>query len=196
MTKKQSKEIRVEALLIAAVEEFLEKGYDGASVDAIAKRAGVSKGGVYHYFPNKEVILMEANQKLSEPIMEMVEKACSNRSAIDGLRQYIKEYLKYWVYRPREMSFFFLSMSKALGSPILMEYYREYIIQSIDFFVGMFQRAIEAGEADIVDPEAYGISLMGALDGVVSYLIIHPNEDIDILAERFGQVWLNKRKEK
>lgn len=106
MTKKQLKEHRVESLLMAAVEEFLEKGYDGASVDAIAKRAGVSKGGFYHHFPNKEVLLMEANQKLSEPIMEMAEKAYSNSSVMDGLRQYIQEYLNYWASRPRELSFF------------------------------------------------------------------------------------------
>ncbi|AIQ16426.1 hypothetical protein H70357_06870 [Paenibacillus sp. FSL H7-0357] len=190
MTKKQLKEHRVESLLMAAVEEFLEKGYDGASVDAIAKRAGVSKGGFYHHFPNKEVLLMEANQKLSEPIMEMAEKAYSNSSVMDGLRQYIKEYLNYWASRPRELSFFFLSMSKALQAPALMEYYREYVNQSTAFFVGMFQKAVESGETDLRDPEAYGISLMGALDGVVSYAMIHPEEDIELLVERFEQVWL------
>ncbi|MEK4063065.1 MULTISPECIES: TetR/AcrR family transcriptional regulator [Paenibacillus] len=190
MTKKQLKEHRVESLLLAAVEEFLEKGYDGASVDAIAKRAGVSKGGFYHHFPNKEVLLMEANQKLSEPIMEMAEKAYSNSSAMDGLRQYIKEYLNYWASRPRELSFFFLSMSKALQAPALMEYYREYVNQSTAFLIGMFQKAMESGEADLRDPEAYGISLMGALDGVVSYAMIHPEEDIELLVERFEQVWL------
>ncbi|WP_342438759.1 TetR/AcrR family transcriptional regulator [Paenibacillus sp. FSL L8-0436] len=190
MTKKQLKEHRVESLLMAAVEEFLEKGYDGASVDAIAKRAGVSKGGFYHHFPNKEVLLMEANQKLSEPIMEMAEKAYSNSSVMDGLRQYIQEYLNYWASRPRELSFFFLSMSKALQAPALMEYYREYVNQSTAFLVGMFQKAVESGEADLKDPEAYGISLMGALDGVVSYVMIHPEEDVELLVERFEQVWL------
>lgn len=195
MTKKQPKDVRIDSLCEAAVEEFLAKGYEGASVDAIARRAGVSKGGLYYHFPNKEMLLMEANQKLSEPIMEMVEKACLNKSAIDGLRQYIKEYLKYWASRPKELSFFFLSMSKALESPVLMDYYREYVKQSTAFFVGMFQKAVESGEVDMRDPEAYGISLMGALDGVVSYAIIHPEEDIEILAERFEQVWLNNRKE-
>ncbi|MHA6531116.1 TetR/AcrR family transcriptional regulator [Paenibacillus sp. BAC0078] len=190
MTKKQLKEHRVESLLLAAVEEFLEKGYDGASVDAIAKRAGVSKGGFYHHFPNKEVLLMEANQKLSEPLIEMAEKASMNSSAMDGLRQYISDYLSFWASRPRELSFLFLSMSKALQAPALMEYYKEYVKQSTAFFVGMFQKAVESGEAEMKDPEAYGISLMGALDGVVSYAMIHPEEEIELLAERFGQVWL------
>lgn len=81
-------------------------------------------------------------------------------------------------------------MSKALQAPALMEYYREYVNQSTAFLVGMFQKAVESGEADLKDPEAYGISLMGALDGVVSYVMIHPEEDVELLVERFEQVWL------
>lgn len=38
------------------------------------------------------------------------------KSPIDGLREFIKEYLGYWVNRPRELSFFFLSMSKERGN--------------------------------------------------------------------------------
>ena len=190
MSKKLPKEVRVESLLMAAVEEFLEKGYEGTSVDAIAKRAGVSKGGLYYHFPNKEVIMMEANRKLSEPIMEMIEKANRNESAIGGLKEYIKEYIKYWVFHDRELSFFFLSMSKALASPILMEYYRKYINESTSFFVSMFQKAVDLGEANISNPETYGISLMGALDGVLSYIMVNPETSIEILTEHIMQIWL------
>ncbi len=190
MSKKLPKEVRVESLLMAAVEEFLEKGYEGTSVDAIAKRAGVSKGGLYYHFPNKEVIMMEANRKLSEPIMEMIEKANRNESAIGGLKEYIKEYIKYWVFHDRELSFFFLSMSKALASPILMEYYRKYINESTSFFVSMFQKAVDLGEANISNPETYGISLMGALDGVLSYIMVNPETNIEILTEHIMQIWL------
>jgi AcrR family transcriptional regulator len=189
MTKKESKEKRIDDILDAAVTEFLKNGYEGASIDAIARRAGVSKGCIYHHFPNKEVILMQANRKLSEPVMEMAEKAYANKSAVAALSEYIKEYLKYWVNRPRELSFFFLSMSKALESSVLAEYYKEYVKQNTDFFVGMFKKAAESGEAEVEDPEAYGISLMGALDGVLSYAIVH-SEDIETIAERLRKVWI------
>ncbi len=65
MAKNEPKEVRVNEIIQAAIEEFIEKGYDGASMDQIAKRAGVSKGGVYYHFPNKEVLLMMANEKIS-----------------------------------------------------------------------------------------------------------------------------------
>lgn len=192
MAQKLPKEIRIEALILAAVEEFLLKGYEGASVDAIAKRANVSKGGFYHHFPNKEILLMEANRKLSEPILLMAKTALTCESALEGLSKYIKEYLKYWTTRPKELSFFFLSMSKALESEMLIDYYREYVKETTAFFIGLFQKASYIGEADISDPEAYGITLMGALDGVLSYLIINPNEDIDALAARLEKIWFDK----
>ncbi len=190
MTKKQPKENRIESLLSAAVEEFVEKGYSGASMEAIAKRAGVSKGGLYHHFPNKEVLLMEANNKLSAPVMDMAVKAMSNPRPLEGIRQYTRDYISYWTSRRKELSFFFLSMSKALESSVLMEYYKEYVIQTTSFFVKMFNRAAASGELKISDPEAYGISLMGALDGVLSYAIINPQEDVEILCQRLEKVWM------
>ena len=195
MAKNEPKELRVESILQAAVEEFIIKGYDGASIDAIAKRAGVSKGGFYYHFPNKEVLLLEANAKLSEPIAIMMGNAMMNVSPMNGLRQFSIDYLNYWVSRPKEMSFYALSMSKALESPMLMEFYREYVKESTAFFVGMFQRAVELGETDIIDVEAYGISLMGALDGIALYAIVNPQSNMDELAERFSKIWLTKKNE-
>lgn len=41
-------------LLAAARREFARRGFEGARVDEIAKRAGVNKQLVYHHFGNKE----------------------------------------------------------------------------------------------------------------------------------------------
>jgi TetR/AcrR family fatty acid metabolism transcriptional regulator len=43
-------------ILQAAIEVFGERGYQAASMDEIARRAGSSKGGVYFHFPNKQAI--------------------------------------------------------------------------------------------------------------------------------------------
>jgi TetR/AcrR family transcriptional regulator len=48
------------ALLLAAVAEFADKGFAGARVDEIARRAGVNKQLVYHYFGNKDELYREA----------------------------------------------------------------------------------------------------------------------------------------
>lgn len=49
-----------EAILAQARELFAEKGYDGASLRAIARAAGVDPALVHHFFGNKEGVFIEA----------------------------------------------------------------------------------------------------------------------------------------
>ncbi|WP_083983031.1 TetR/AcrR family transcriptional regulator [Actinomadura hibisca] len=49
-----------EAILAAARELFAEKGYDGASMRAIAREAGVDAALVHHFFGNKEGVFIAA----------------------------------------------------------------------------------------------------------------------------------------
>ncbi|MFB6262389.1 MAG: TetR/AcrR family transcriptional regulator [Bradymonadaceae bacterium] len=43
-----------ETILREAGEEFADKGYESASLNAIIEKAGISKGSLYYYFENKE----------------------------------------------------------------------------------------------------------------------------------------------
>lgn len=47
-------------LVAAAIEVFAEKGYDGAGVAEIARRAGLSTGAIYSRFSGKAELLAEA----------------------------------------------------------------------------------------------------------------------------------------
>ena len=47
----------VEAILEAAVDLFSSRGYARTSTNHIARRAGVSVGSLYQYFPNKDAVL-------------------------------------------------------------------------------------------------------------------------------------------
>ncbi len=61
-TKEQIEEIRRDrrqAILDTALEVFVEKGYESASISMIAHRAGISKGLMYNYFESKEELLAE-----------------------------------------------------------------------------------------------------------------------------------------
>jgi AcrR family transcriptional regulator len=47
---------RIEAILDAAASEFADVGYDRATTNSIAARAGISPGSLYQYFSGKEAI--------------------------------------------------------------------------------------------------------------------------------------------
>src|SRR5713226_9864942 len=47
-------------LMTAAIDCFARLGYQGTSIDRIARDAGVTKGAVYYHFRDKEQLLFEA----------------------------------------------------------------------------------------------------------------------------------------
>ena len=57
----------------AAAELFLERGYEGTTVDDIARRAGVGRATFFNYFPSKPDLLWvdvdEALEKLQEALV-------------------------------------------------------------------------------------------------------------------------------
>jgi len=50
---------KYDQVLEGARDVFLTDGFDGASVDDIARAAGVSKATLYSYFPDKRLLFME-----------------------------------------------------------------------------------------------------------------------------------------
>jgi len=66
-------------VLVAAYNEFLEKGYAEASTNVIIQKAGISKGLLFHYFGCKEglyrFLMREATRKIaSESLPELPDK--------------------------------------------------------------------------------------------------------------------------
>jgi AcrR family transcriptional regulator len=50
---------KFDQVLLGARDVFLRDGYEGASVDEIARTAGVSKATLYSYFPDKRLMFTE-----------------------------------------------------------------------------------------------------------------------------------------
>jgi AcrR family transcriptional regulator len=77
---RRSRRARAEAhdarreLLSAAADVFSERGFHHASIDAVAARAGYSKGAVYWHFAGKDdLFLALIEERVDRPIREMIE---------------------------------------------------------------------------------------------------------------------------
>jgi len=79
------------AILSAAAEAMAERG-TGVSLDDIAKRAGVSKGGLLHHFANREVLIValvdDAQQRLRDSVLGHVDLAENTPGKL--LRAYVR----------------------------------------------------------------------------------------------------------
>ena len=169
MTKWKDKDERVNEIAQAAVDVFLDKGFDGASMDLIAKRAGISKGGIYHHFANKDEILYAANMMFSEQNRVISVKAGEHSDAAEGLKLYIREYITYWLTQKKALAFVFLTFTKALQNTGTAEIYRQYYRETTDFLSGLYQKGIKDGVFHPHDSRAEAVILQSALDGILSY---------------------------
>ncbi|TSD97266.1 TetR family transcriptional regulator [Skermania sp. ID1734] len=52
--------LRIDPVLAAAIDAFVETGYHGATMRSIAQRAGMSVPGVYHHYRDKQQLLVRA----------------------------------------------------------------------------------------------------------------------------------------
>lgn len=79
----------VKWILDAAMRLFSEQGYNAATTNKIAELAGVSIGSLYHYFPNKDAILLELGIRHRKMIYRDIIKILRSSTESD-LREILK----------------------------------------------------------------------------------------------------------
>src|SRR3954447_26562592 len=90
-------EERPEQILNAALEVFGEHGLAAARLEDIAKRAGLSKGTIYLYFPNKEELFREM---VRHTVISQIEEGerlleSSEAKATNVLREHMRHYWEF-----------------------------------------------------------------------------------------------------
>jgi AcrR family transcriptional regulator len=73
-------------VLEGARQIFLSDGFEGASVDDIARAAGVSKATLYSYFPDKRLLFMEVAQtecaRMAEHALDLIDQSQPPRQVL------------------------------------------------------------------------------------------------------------------
>ena len=190
MTKKESKEKRINDITDAAMEIFLKKGYENTTMESIAKKAGISKGGLYHYFKSKDMILMFVNQKISEEIEKIVYASMEMPSVKEALMFYIENYIRYWLEHPVETTFLFLSITKILDNSELLKYYQQFTGDYMKNLEEGFKKGVELGEFIPHDTMTSAVTLAAALDGIICYMIIDERLNLEEVVKRFEEKFI------
>jgi AcrR family transcriptional regulator len=80
----------VARLLAVAVEVFIERGYDGTSMEDLARATGISKSSIYHHVESKEQLLTLALDRALGALFAITEEdGAKTAEAIDRLRYVI-----------------------------------------------------------------------------------------------------------
>ena len=78
MAQKLKDELR-QAIIEAAKEEFLQKGYENASMRSIAAKADITVGNIYRYFENKEDLNIHILAETSQDMTKILDSLQINR---------------------------------------------------------------------------------------------------------------------
>jgi AcrR family transcriptional regulator len=113
----------VAVILEAAERVIVQSGVDKATIEQVAREAGVSKGGVLHHFPSKEAIVIGLVSKL----IERFESDISALQAVDpeAAGSFTRAFLNAGTEKDDHCSEVFFGLQAAFrSSPALQELLR------------------------------------------------------------------------
>jgi AcrR family transcriptional regulator len=153
--RRRAPDERPQQILDAALEIFDEQGLDRARLDDIARRAGIAKGTIYLYFPNKEELFREVVRYTIVSRLETVRVALASgendRSAVDELCQYMREWWDF-LRTPAALAVYRLVIGELHRFPELMTFYlEEVVVPARALVTGIIDRGIARGDFRPVD---------------------------------------------
>ncbi|MEJ5252044.1 MAG: TetR/AcrR family transcriptional regulator [Chthonomonadetes bacterium] len=125
VSRRQQAQMRRQELIDAALHEFAQKGYDGASIRAIAHRAGVTEALVYHYFRNKEHLFEEVIKARSfAPVLRRVLDEAGDAHPSVVLHRLLGEFLDLLWYNASMARMFIIEFMR---NPVCARYFRAMV---------------------------------------------------------------------
>lgn len=179
MARRADPELR-SRLLAAATREFSERGFAGATMAGIGRRAGVTKGGVYFHFGGKEELFFAVLDHWRARLREALDTAAAESGA-DGaarLRGLLRAFLDFHFRYPEAAS-----LLRVLATEL-----RSGFTAAVREDLRHAQRALRAriralladgvqdGSLYAGDPSFSAFVLAGAADGIVQQWLAAPRE--------------------
>jgi AcrR family transcriptional regulator len=167
-----------ERLIDAATRLFAERGYRGASVQAIGEAAGISRGSIFWHFGSKEGLLWAVVQRAftqweAETLVPDVGEARGARAIHRALRSH----QRFLTEETGTLRLFFVLMFEALGPrPELAGEFARLHRDLRHLATPWVAAAVQNGEfRDDVDPETVVTLIAGVLGGIVYQHLLDPD---------------------
>jgi len=176
-----------EAFLSAALDSFLENGYAGTSIEAIAREAGVAKITIYRQFDNKEALFREvAHRAVIDARASMqavvVERSNDERQTLLDLVE--RMYLS--ATEPKTLALLRLMIAEATRFPELAKsayIENSYVLAPV---VAYLDEANRDGRLRVPSPELAALQLSTLAFGGVRFFLwraLAPGEELRAWAE-------------
>jgi AcrR family transcriptional regulator len=173
-----------ERLLEAAIEMFAERGYAATGVDALCRRAGVAKTGLYWEFQNKVGLLNAViDQVVAEWVDQIREAACAAGSPRERLDVALTMVRRRVQERPEVFRVLLVVLAERTqvdeeAREALRRFYRSAHAALLSGFQESMSTAIPAGKLSVICD-----FVLAMIEGVLLRAQVYGSSDIDRLFE-------------
>ncbi len=153
--RRRAPDERPQQIVDAALAVFGDHGLAGARLDDIAQRAGIAKGTIYLYFPNKEELFREVVRRTIVARLDAAERELADAAATspaDLLRTFMAGWWEF-VCTPEFQTVYRLVVGELHRFPDLADFYmREVPARAFRIIGGVISRGVAEGVFRPVDP--------------------------------------------
>ncbi|KWV60557.1 transcriptional regulator [Bradyrhizobium macuxiense] len=135
------------AIVAAAMDEFVARGFAATRLDDIAKRAGVAKGTIYLHFKDKESMFEELIRTAVVPLIERLAAPPPITGPVrDVVERFVETFIREIVATPRG-DIIRLIVAEGPRFPEIADFYfREVVSKGLAGMTALIQLAVNRGE--------------------------------------------------
>src|SRR5262245_8593795 len=158
----------------AAKEVFAERGYQYATLEEIAQRAGMSKATIYLYYRNKDDLLLHVVEELVNMAMAAAaQEATTTKPPLEKLYAMVRSKVEFY---EREREFFRIYLNEKQGQEVApktphKKAIREMYLQGVRTFASVVQEGIDAGVLRPMDSQRLAFFLQEMISNVLEQRI-------------------------
>jgi len=155
---------RPNQIMDAAEQVFGKYGFQAASLDKIAKAAGITKGTIYLYFRSKRDLFLNMMKRRARAMLDELSERITNKG-ITNFRELFSEALpsiRNFMRDPDYPNFIKLVMAESGRFPKLgSEFYRGIPLRGIEFASKAYISDLSMGKVKNLDPKIVIQCLIG-----------------------------------
>jgi len=165
-------------ILRAAAQLFAENGYDGTTLDQVARASGVTKPILYRHFDSKQQLYMALLIRHSDDMPSFVDFIPRDGGGAVDLRAILDPWFRYAQENGHGWQMLFRD---AGGDAEIAEYRRQVRVRATEVVAGFLRRAGVGLDAALVVPTAEMIR--AGLAGLVVWWADHPEVSRETIVE-------------
>lgn len=167
-------DIKEQSILQAALEIFAAKGFERATMDEIAVRAGVAKGTLFYRYQSKEELFISLIRDAVDRFTENVSSQTKSLTdVVSRLKKSIEIQTRLSYQHPK---FAKLLLSEVWGKQERQRLFRESLNRYLQFLRDMIDQGIEQGELRITDSALLATSIFGMTAAASLHLLVSEQE--------------------